>query len=233
MGWSRRRKVIAGVSGGWLALCLVGELTAPDAVLPAGDQPAVALLSAPIPTIGAIARHSWLVVRAPGESGWERWDLFENGSGPLGLVSRRPIDLAGARADMGNGASTVEWVVEGERAAGFAACLRREGPRYPSRDHYTAWPGPNSNSFVDAMLRACRLTRPMNGTAIGKDYRGLVGVSISRERTGAQLETPLFGASFGLREGVEVHALALTVGVDLWPPAVLLPFGDGRFGFAP
>jgi hypothetical protein len=233
MGWSRRRKVVLGVCGGWFALCLVGELTAREPGLPGGDGAAVALLSAPIPVLGPVARHSWLVVRVPGEPGWERWDLFENGSGPLGLVSRRPGDLAAARADMGNGATAVEWVVEGEEAAAFAACLRREGPRYPARDRYRAWPGPNSNSFVDAMLRTCRLARPMSATAIGRDHRGLIGVSLARERTGAQLETPLVGASLGLREGVEVHAFALTVGVDLWPPAVLLPFGEGRFGFAP
>ena len=231
--WTRRRRIVAGVSGGWLALCLVGEITADQPALPAGAGAVVALFSAPVPRIGLIARHSWLVVRAPGESGWERWDLFENISGPLGLVSRVAVDAAGASGDMGNGASTIEWVVEGERAAAFVACLRREGPRYPARERYTAWPGPNSNSFIDAMLRDCGLARPMSGTAIGKDYRGLLGVSIARERTGVQLETPLVGASLGLCEGVEVHALAFTVGVDLWPPAVLLPVGDGRFGFAP
>jgi hypothetical protein len=231
--WSRRRRIVLGGSAGWLALCLVGELIAREPALPEGTRPAVALLSAPIPVLGPIARHSWLLVRAPGEPGWERWDLFENGSGPLGLVSRRPVGPSEAVADMGNGGSTVEWVMVGEAAADFAVCLRREGPRYAARDHYRAWPGPNSNSFVDAMLRACDLARPMSATAIGKDYRGLVGVSIARERTGVQLETPLVGASLGLREGVEVHAFALTVGIDLWPPAIVLPFGEGRFGFSP
>ncbi len=233
MGWSRRRTIVLAASGGWLALCLVGELTAREPALPGGAGPAVALVSAPIPVLGPIARHSWLVVRAPGEAGWERWDLFENGSGPFGLVTRREVDAAGALDDMGNGRATVEWVVVGGDAARFVPCLRRAGPTYPARDRYRAWPGPNSNSFVDAMLRACRLTRPMSATAIGKDFRGLLGVSLARERTGAQVETPLIGASLGLREGVEVHAFALTVGVDLWPPALLLPFGEGRFGFAP
>lgn len=232
MGWSRRRKVVLGAGAGWLALCLVGELTAREPALP-GAGPAVALLSAPIPVLGPVARHSWLVVRADGETGWERWDLFEDGAGPLGLVTRRLVGDEGARADMGSGAATVEWVVEGETAAAFAGCIRREAPRYPARDRYRAWPGPNSNSFIDAMLRACDLARPMSATAIGKDDRGLVGASITREGTGVQLETPLVGASLGLREGVELHTFALTVGVDLWPPALLVPFGEGRFGFAP
>lgn len=235
MGWSRRRKIVLGSSAAWFALCLAGELTSEEPRLPSpGTGAAVALVSAPIPVLGPVARHSWLVVRAPGEETWERWDLFENGTGRHGLVTRQPVGSDdGALADMGNGGSTVEWVVEGDEAAAFATCIRREGPRYPARERYRAWPGPNSNSFVDAMLRACRLARPMSATAIGKDYRGLIGVSVARERTGAQLETPLIGASLGLREGVEVHAFALTVGVDLWPPALLFPAGDGRFGFAP
>lgn len=233
MAWSRRRRIALGASAVWLSVCLVGELVSQEARLPPPTGPAVALVSAPIPALGAIARHSWLVVRAAGEEGWERWDLFENGSGPLGLVTRREVTADGALADMGNGRSLVEWVIEGDEAESFTACLRHEAPGYPERERYSAWPGPNSNSFIDAMLRTCDLARPMSATAIGKDYRGLIGVSIAREKTGVQLETPLVGASLGLREGVELHAFAFTVGVDLWPPALLLPAGDGRFGFAP
>lgn len=233
MGWSRRRRIVVGSSAAWLLVCLVGELTGQVPRLPAGGGAAVALVSAPIPVLGPVARHTWLVVRAPGEAGWERWDLYENGTGPHGRVTRVEVLDGGALADMGNGPAIVEWVVEGEEAAAFTTCIRREAPRYPARERYRAWPGPNSNSFVDAMLRACDLARPMSATAIGKDYRGLVGFSLAREGTGAQLETPLVGASLGLREGVELHAFALTVGVDLWPPALLLPAGDGRFGFGP
>ena len=36
----------------------------------------------------------------------------------------------------------------------------------------------------------------------------------------------------GLFEGVEVHALGLAFGVDLWPPALIVPLGGGRLGFA-
>ena len=32
------------------------------------------------------------------------------------------------------------------------------------------------------------------------------------------------GAQVGLAEGVELHLLGLTLGVDLWPPQVKLPF---------
>lgn len=229
MAWSRRRRVAAVAGGLWLVLCTIGEITAEDKRLPGGTGPAAALLSAPIPRLGLIARHTWLVVRAAGEDRWQRWDLFtEDGGGPLGHVATR---FDGPEDDMGAGPSRVEWVIEGEEAAGLAACVRREAPRYADRVRYRAWPGPNSNTFVDAMLRTCEIARPMTGTAVGKDWRGWIGGSLTRERTGLQLETPLVGASAGLREGVEVHSFGLTVGVDLWPPALIVPFGEGRFGF--
>jgi hypothetical protein len=233
MPWSRRRWIALGAGASWLALCLVGEIVSQEPALPRGNGAAAALLSAPIPALGAIARHSWLLVRADGETGWRRWDLFENVNGASGHVVGRAVDEEGALDDMGNGAATVEWVIDGETANAFAACVNGEAPRYAARGDYQAWPGPNSNSFIDHLLRTCELPGPMSATAIGKDWRGIVGVSIARERTGVQLETPLVGASLGLREGIEVHLLALTVGVDLWPPALLVPFGDGRFGFSP
>ena len=33
----------------------------------------------------------------------------------------------------------------------------------------------------------------------------------------------------GLKDGLEIHILCLTVGVDIWPPAIETPFG--RLGF--
>lgn len=233
MRWSRRRWIAVGAVTAWIALCTVGEIVSEAPALPEGSRAAAALLTAPIPLLGPIARHSWLVVRGDGDGSWQRWDLFDNANGPTGHVVGRAVDAAGAVDDMGNGAAAVEWVIEGAEAARFAACVNREAPRYGARERYQAWPGPNSNSFIDHLLRTCELARPMSATAIGKDWRGIIGVSVARERTGAQLETPLVGASLGLREGIEVHVLALTVGVDLWPPALLLPFGDGRFGFSP
>jgi len=84
------------------------------------------------------------------------------------------------------------------------------------------------------MLRRCGLRASLPATAIGKDYRGLVGASWTSEGTGFQVETAIFGLGLrvGLREGVEVHVLGLAIGVDLWPPALIVPLGSGRLGFA-
>ena len=36
---------------------------------------------------------------------------------------------------------------------------------------YLMWPGPNSNTYVDAMLRSCHLHVDLPATAVGKDHR--------------------------------------------------------------
>jgi hypothetical protein len=69
-------------------------------------------------------------------------------------------------------------------------------------------------------------------TSIGKDYRGAIGVSRTTGGTGVQLETPVVGLRIGLTEGVQLHVFGLAIGVDWWPPAIVLPVGEGRLGFA-
>lgn len=68
------------------------------------------------------------------------------------------------------------------------------------------------------------------------DRQGLaqrrVRAGISSERTGVQVSTPLLGFKIGLREGVEIHVFHLAFGIDLWRPAIIVPLGPGRIGFA-
>jgi hypothetical protein len=119
----------------------------------------------------------------------------------------------------------------GERAA---ACIERVGPEVKARIErgYVFYPGPNSNTFGDVVLRRCKLAASLPATSVGKDWRGIIGAGITSERTGLQLETPLVGLKVGLKEGVEVHVIGLSFGIDLWPPAIILPLGSGRLGFA-
>ena len=119
----------------------------------------------------------------------------------------------------------------GARAERGIACLREHQSEYRPGRKYLPWPGPNSNTFVDSLLRRCRLRADLPATAIGKDYRGLVGVSRTSGGTGVQFESPVAGFKIGLKEGIEVHFFALVFGIDLWPPALIVPFGPGRLGF--
>ncbi len=184
--------------------------------VPGGDQPTVMLLSTSMPEpIADIARHSWLSVRAEGEQRWERIEVGHFGSGPLD----------------GEGDVRLHKVWRGARAQKAIACLREHAAGYHPQGKYLPWPGPNSNTFVDRLLRRCRLDADLPVTAIGKDYRGWIGAGVTSGRTGVQLETPVAGLKLGLTEGVELHLLGLGLGIDLWPPALIVPFAGGRWGF--
>jgi hypothetical protein len=185
--------------------------------VPAGDEPTVLLCSTAMPEpIHDIARHSWFAVRGRGETTWQRIEVGGFGSGPFDGVDDVRLHK----------------IWRGPRAEKAIACLRQWADFYQTRDSYLPWPGPNSNTYVDRLLRRCKLDADLPVTAIGKDYRGWIGAGITSGRTGIQLETPIAGLKLGLTEGIELHILGLGFGLDLWPPALIIPFGGGRLGFA-
>ena len=223
------RRITFGLGGLFLLLCAVGEWKRPR---PALDDsiggPVVVLMSAPLTQpLKWFARHHWFAYRGEAEN-WHRLEVWHNANAQgLHVVH----DLMAPGQDVGAGDAIVEATLSGEQARSFVACLEPAARNYEHRHVYRAWPGPNSNTFVEAMLRRCGFPRSLGGTAIGKDWRGMVGASVTTEGTGLQLESPLAGVRVGLREGLEMHVLTLSFGIDLWPPALVLPFGDGRFGF--
>lgn len=60
-------------------------------------------------------------------------------------------------------------------------------------------------------------------SAVGKDFTPWVHAGITSSRSGIELETMLLGVQLGLREGIEVHVLGLTIGIGIWPPTIKLP----------
>ena len=101
---------------------------------------------------------------------------------------------------------------------------------YPFAGTYSAWPGPNSNTFTAHLGRsipALRLTLP--SLALGKDYLPLGQVyAPSPSGTGVQLSLGgLLGVTAGGDEGFELNVLGLVTGVDVKHPALKLP-GIGR-----
>jgi hypothetical protein len=98
---------------------------------------------------------------------------------------------------------------------------------------YRAWPGPNSNTFVAAVMSTVpELRVALPPTAIGKDfpYNGeIAGLTPSRTGVWITLDGYL-GLTIGWVEGFEVNFLGAVFGIDLRRPAVKLP-GLGRLGF--
>ena len=123
--------------------------------------------------------------------------------------------------------------LRGEKAARAIPKIQQAAKSYPYQASYRVWPGPNSNTFISYIIRQVpELGVELPPHAIGKDWINegdLFGVTESG--TGGQLSIfGLFGVTLGLAEGVEVNILGLSFGLDLWRPALKLPF-IGRIGF--
>jgi len=180
---------------------------------------------------GYFAVHSWIAVKPTGASaytvyeviGWRlRWsdsavairvrepDARWYGNEPELLADRR-------------GAGVDELIARIDKAA----------RAYPYASEYTAWPGPNSNTFTAWVARAVpELEVDLPPTAIGKDYLG--GRFLSSAPSGSGVQFSLFGllgvTASGI-EGLELNLLGLSFGVDPFVPALKLPL-VGRIGSA-
>jgi hypothetical protein len=177
---------------------------------------------------GIFAVHSWIVVKENGAPRYTRYDYTAWGE---------PIRVNGFAADgrwFGGTPATIA-AADGDAAERMIPKIRAAVEGYGWRDYgdYRAWPGPNSNTFVTAMLAAVpELQATLPPTAIGKDfpYDGdMFGWTPSRTGVRVSLAGYL-GLSIGWVEGVEINFLGAVFGVDLRRPAVKLP-GLGRVGF--
>ncbi len=177
---------------------------------------------------GIFSVHSWVVFKPEGASAWSRYDVVgwgnpvrSNGWAPdsrwYGDIPRVLVDVRGAEA--------ARMIPKVQAAI--------NGYNYRNDGDYRVWPGPNSNTFVAAVLRSVpelAVTLPPN--AVGKDFRD--GAYAGRTDSGTGIEASLYGLlgiKFGWVEGVELNFLGLVAGFDLRHPAVKLP-GFGRIGMA-
>ena len=104
--------------------------------------------------------------------------------------------------------------------------------RYARPGDYRAWPGPNSNTFVAAVMASVpRIATNLPPTAIGKDYP-YNGRWYGLTPSGTGLRVTLggyAGLTVGWAEGVEINILGAVWGLDIRRPAVKLP-ALGRIG---
>jgi hypothetical protein len=177
---------------------------------------------------GIFAVHSWIVVKESGAKTYTRYDYTAWGE---------PIRINGFAADgrwFGGVPETIA-AAQGEAAERMIPKIRAAVQGYEWRTYgdYRAWPGPNSNTFVTAVLAAVpELRSALPPTAIGKDfpYDGdMFGWTPSRTGIRVTLGGYL-GLTIGWIEGVEINILGAVFGIDLRRPAVKMP-GLGRVGF--
>jgi hypothetical protein len=174
---------------------------------------------------GVVAVHSWIVVKGENEPHWRRYDVTRWGS-PVRLNWWPPDLYFGDRG-------TVIADISGPQAQALIPRIDAAIRSYEYADNgdYRIWPGPNSNTFVAAVLRAvpeAGVALPSN--AIGRDFRPWPYLGLTDSGTGVEANVfGVLGVKLGWVEGVEVNVLGLVAGLDLQNPGVKLP-GFGRIG---
>jgi hypothetical protein len=178
---------------------------------------------------GAFAVHTWLAAKPAGADRYTRyevigWYAMRGGSAVSVSDSRAPdAEWFGAKPQLVR-------ELRGATAEAVIARLPQAVASYPYPDRYSAWPGPNSNTFTAHLGRAIpELRLALPSLAIGKDYLpdGRV-FARTPSGTGWQLSLGgLLGVLAGPDEGFELNVLGLVTGIDLARPALKLPgFGE-------
>ena len=170
--------------------------------------------------------HSWIVLKSANAREWTRYDVVGwgspvrvNGWPPDGLwYGNRPVPIADI-----SGPQAEELIPKIEAAV--------NAYRFARTGDYRIWPGPNSNSFTAAILRAVpELGVSLPPNAVGRDYRDRLYAGLTDSGTGLELNLHgLAALKVGWVEGIELDLFGLVAGLDLRHPGLKLP-GYGRIG---
>ncbi|MCK8785847.1 DUF3750 domain-containing protein [Roseomonas sp. NAR14] len=197
---------------------------------PAARQPAAVVRIFAAQTVrwrGIFATHCWIVFKREGEARYTRYDYTAWGE-PIRLNGFEPDGRWFGRVP------EVVFAVDGPAAAGLIPRIETAIRDYAFREEgdYRAWPGPNSNTFVAAVMDAVpEIRAALPPTAIGKDYP-YDGSWLRPTPSGTGLRLSLggyAGLTLAWVEGIEVNILGAVAGLDLRRPAIKLP-GLGRIG---
>ena len=175
---------------------------------------------------GVFSVHSWIVLKRGNAAEWTRYDVVGWG---------QPVRVNGWPAD-GRWFGNVPVAITDISGPDAEKLIPRveaavEAYRFNRAGDYRVWPGPNSNSFTAAVLRAVpELGVSLPPNAIGRDYRDRLYAGLTDSRTGVELNLRgLAAVKIGWIEGIELDLLGLVAGLDLRHPGLKLP-GYGRIG---
>jgi hypothetical protein len=178
---------------------------------------------------GVFGVHSWVAVKPARAKaytvyeviGWKlRWDDTAVSIGERDADARWFGNAPELRAEK-----------RGAEAEALIPRIDKAARSYPHGDEYSAWPGPNSNTFTAWVTREVpELRADLPPTAIGKDYLGNSVFAAAPSGSGGQFSVVgVLGVTVSTVEGLELNLLGLTFGIDPWPPALKLPL-LGRLG---
>jgi hypothetical protein len=173
---------------------------------------------------GIFAVHTWIVVKPANAPKFTRYEVVGFGvseSNPAIKIDRTGPDnyWFGAKPEL---------VLDrrGAGVDGLIAKVRGAVGTYPYPNEYTAWPGPNSNTFLAWIARSVpELGLAMPSNAIGKDYLpGGAFFAAAPSATGYQFSLcGVFGLLIARNEGIEINLLGMDLGIGFKAPGVKLP----------
>jgi hypothetical protein len=223
---SATRYWMDGTGAGWRT----ADRSSIGALPPASGHPGAVVRIFAAQTVrwrGIFAVHSWIVVKPAGAPGYTRYDYTAWGE---------PIRMNGFEPDGRWFGHVPEIVFAADGAAAEPLIPRMQAAirdyAWRKQGDYRAWPGPNSNTFVAAVMDSVpeiRTTLPP--TALGKDYpydgRWL---RLAPSGTGVRFTVAGYaGLTVAWVEGFELNILGTVAGFDIRRPALKLP-GFGRIG---
>jgi hypothetical protein len=176
---------------------------------------------------GIFAVHSWIVFKDKGAATYTRYDYTAWGS---------PIRVNGFAADgrwFGEAPETV-FAADGAAAEKLIPKIKAAIAAYEYSNYgdYRAWPGPNSNTFIAAIIDAVpEMQATLPPTAVGKDFP-YDRSWLSATPSGTGFRATLGGyltLTVGWIEGLELSLFGGVLGLDIRRPAIKLP-GLGRIG---
>lgn len=223
---SAARYAVSERAGSWQ----VADRSSAGLLPPAEAKPEAAVRIFAARTVrwrGIFAVHSWIVFKEANAASYTRYDYTAWGN---------PIRVNGFAADGRWFGEVPQTVFAADGAAAEKLIPRIKAAiaayEYSKYGDYRAWPGPNSNTFVAAVIDAVpemRTTLPP--TAIGKDFPyGRNWLS----STGTGFRATLGGyltLTIGWIEGIELSLFGGVLGLDIRRPAIKLP-GIGRIGMS-
>lgn len=159
-----------------------------------------------------VATHSWVVIKDTDAAVYQRFDYTAWGQ-PIWIDRFAPDGRW-----FGN-VPEVIFACDGGDAERMIPRIREtvRHYRYSEVGDYRLWPGPNSNTFVAAIMSSVpEMKASLPATAIGKDfpYDGR-WIGLTPSRTGIRITAGGYlGLTIAWVEGLEINILGAVVGLD-------------------
>lgn len=181
---------------------------------------------------GIFAVHTWIAVKPKNADRFARYEVV--GFGVSETVSSIRQDRTGPDNYWFGAKPDLILDLRGDSVEALIPKVEAAVASYPYPHEYTAWPGPNSNTFIAHIARQVpELGLAMPSNAIGKDYLP-GGAVFAKAPSDSGYQVSLFGV-LGLMlardEGIEMNLLGFDLGVGLKPLELKLP-GVGGVGLS-